>query len=512
MIKGRHIFGPCLIPIFLLILCMQPAFAREVTPAMKTAITWIEENKANYDEIAKYIWDNPELSLVEFKSSAKLQEYLASQGFKIGKGVSGMPTAFVATWGSGKPVIGILGEFDALPDLSQEPGATTEKPLIPGAPGHGCGHNLFGTSSATAAIAVAKAMEKHGIKGTVKLFGTPAEETLVGKVFMNRDGVFDGTDVMISWHPAWTNWVAYATNDAMDSIKFRFYGKTAHAGATPQAGRSALDAVELMDVGMNYMREHIIQDARISYVITKGGEVPNYVPKFAEVWYFIRSPRRAQVDHLRSWMLDVAKGAALMTQTKMEYQILTGTYEMLPNRTLSQMGDEIAKLIGPPTFTPEDQEFGEAIRKTLDQEATGIRAKVQGGAMLTRIFTSDFKATFPNVSNFKGSSDINHSWKIPYLEFRVANLARGTILHTWQVVSQTRMPPALKAGVQVSKWMAAAALECLSDPKLIEDAWTELNKYVAEFGYKEPLPADAKLPTFEDLYGIKPEAVPGAKK
>lgn len=194
MFKYKRIFSLCLMSFLILILSTQPAFARELTPAMKTAIGWIDENKATHDEIAKYIWENPELSLVEFKSSAKLQQYLASHGFKIEKGVAGMPTAFVATWGSCKPVIGILGEFDAVPGISQESGVAIQKPIIPGAPGHGCGHNLFGASSGTAAIAVAKAMEKHGIKGTIKFFGTPAEETLVGKVFMNRDGVFDGTE------------------------------------------------------------------------------------------------------------------------------------------------------------------------------------------------------------------------------------------------------------------------------------------------------------------------------
>ncbi|MBP1747168.1 MAG: amidohydrolase, partial [Deltaproteobacteria bacterium] len=197
----------CVLVVFLVLVLgfiafvTTPVFARELTPAMKTAITWIDQNKGVYEETAKYIWENPELSLVEFKSSAKLQQYLAANGFKIEKGVAGMPTAFVATWGSGKPVIGFNAEFDALPGLSQEAGSTTKKPVATGAPGHGCGHNLLGTTSTTAAIAMTKAMAKDGIKGTVKVFGTPAEETLVGKPFMNRDGVYNGTDIMIDWHP-----------------------------------------------------------------------------------------------------------------------------------------------------------------------------------------------------------------------------------------------------------------------------------------------------------------------
>jgi aminobenzoyl-glutamate utilization protein B len=344
MFRCRSLLFVSAMLVGLFVFALPHANALDLTPAMKDAISWIDQNKATYDEIAKYIWDNPELSMVEFKSSAKLQEYLAKNGFKLEKGVAGMATAFVATWGSGKPVIGIMGEFDALPNLSQEAGVTSKKPITPGASGHGCGHNLFGTSSATAAIAIAKAMEKHGIKGTVKFFGTPAEETLVGKVYMNRDGVFDGCDVIMDWHPGDTNSAGYSSLLAMDNIKFRFYGRSSHAGAAPHAGRSALDAVELMNAGANFMREHVVQEARIHYVITKGGEAPNIVPPFAEVWYYFRAPRRAQVDDMRAWLIDIAKGAGLMTQTRMEYQLLTAVYERLTNKALAQMGDQVVRL------------------------------------------------------------------------------------------------------------------------------------------------------------------------
>ena len=506
MFKKNRIVCLYLISAFVWILSLQPAFAQELGPAMKTAVAWIGGAKATYEEIAKYIWDNPELSLVEFKSSAKLMEYLASNGFRIEKGVAGMSTAFVATWGSGKPVIGILGEFDALPNLSQEAGVTSQKPIISGGPGHGCGHNLYGTSSATAAIAAAKAMAAHGIKGTVKFFGTPAEETLVGKIYMNRDGVFDGTDIMLAWHPGEFNGVWYSTNLAIDNIKFRFYGKSAHAGTAPEAGRSALDAVQLMNLGMEFMREHLIQEARIHYVITKGGETPNNVPPFAEVWYFIRAPRRAQVDQIRAWMFDVAKGAALMTQTRTENQILTASYERLPNRVLAMMGDKIAKLIGPPPFTAEDQKFGEAvIREALKREP-------KGEAFSTKIETPDFAKVFPDVDGVKASADDNYTWKFPSLRFIVATQAWGTPGHSWPLVCQSGTSAAMKAGMTVSKYMAASALELMINPKLIQEAWEEHKKYIAEFGYKETVPPEVKVPSFEDLYGIKPEAVPGAKK
>jgi len=504
--KNKRIFYLCLISVFVFILLAQPAFAQDLTPAKKTAVTWVDGAKATYEEIAKYIWNNPELSLVEFKSSGKLQEYLVKNGFKVEKGVSGMPTAFVATWGSGKPVIGFLAEFDALPGLSQVAGKAVREAMIQGGPGHGCGHNLFGTSSATAAIATKVAMEKEGIKGTLKVFGTPAEETLVGKIFMARDGLFDGVDIMISWHPYDKNGAPNESNLAMTSVKFQFKGKAAHAAIAPHAGRSALDAVELMDVGMNFMREHVIQEARIHYVITNGGQAPNVVPADAEVWYFIRAPRRFQVDQIWNWMQDVAKGGALMTQTTMSYKLLCATWESLPNKVLCKLGDTNARAIGGPPFTAEDQKLGEEIIKSMG-------GQVKGEAFDSTITPPDLSRTFPNVSLLMGSTDEgNVSWIVPTISFRIANLAKGTPLHTWQSACQTGTTTAMKSGLTVSKWMAATALDCLTKPEIISEAWKEHNQYLAETKYYNPIPADLKVPTFKDLYGIEPEAVPGMKK
>lgn len=506
MFKNKRVVGSFIIFLVVIVFSILPAFAQDLTPAKKTAIAWVDRAKATYEEIAKYIWNNPELSLVEFKSSGKLQEYLAKNGFKVEKGVSGMATAFVATWGSGKPVIGFLAEFDALPGLSQVAGKAVREPIIQEAPGHGCGHNLFGTASATAAIATKVAMEKHGIKGTLKVFGTPAEETLVGKIFMARDGVFDGTDIMVSWHPGDYNGVDYTMWSAMTSVKFQFKGVAAHAAAAPHLGRSALDGVELMDIAMNFMREHVIQEARIHYVITNGGQVPNVVPADAEVWYFIRSPRRGQVDQMWNWMQDVAKGAALMSQTKMSYKLLCATWETLLNKVLSKIGDANAIAIGAPSFTPEDQKFGEEIVKSLG-------GQVKGEAFDTKITHPQLDKTFPNVTSRPGSTDQgNVSWVVPTLSFRAATLAKGTPLHSWQAACQTGTPASFKAGVTVSKYMAASALDCLTKPEIISEAWKEHNQYLAETKYYHPIPADLKVPTFKDLYGIEPEAVPGMKK
>ncbi len=505
MVHRKSVFCLGAFFLFVFVLSTVPAFAQDFTQASKTATDWIDEAKGTYEEIAGYIWDNPELSLVEFKSSAKLQEYLSKNGFKIEKGVAGMPTAFVATWGSEKPVIGFLAEFDALPNLSQVKGSVTKAEIVPGGPGHGCGHNLFGTSSATAAVAAKAAMEKHGIRGTLKVFGTPAEETLVGKVFMARDGVFDGTDIMISWHPGETNGPQNSSALAMTSVKFRFKGKSAHAAAAPHMGRSALDAVELMNVGMNYMREHVVQEARIMYVITKGGEVPNNVPPDAEVWYYIRAPRMTEVDHIWKWMQDVAKGASLMTQTTMSYKILSSTWEVLPNKVLCQLGDENARMVGAPPFTAEDQKFGEQIIKSMGKE-------VKGPAFDTTITPPDLSKTFPNVFVVKASTDQgNVSWMMPTLSYRAATQAKGTPLHSWMMVCQTDTPPAIKAGMTVSKWMAVSALNLLTKPEIIAQAWKEHNGYLSETKYFHSIPADLKVPSFQDLYGIDPEAVPKKK-
>ncbi|MBN1984270.1 MAG: amidohydrolase [Chitinivibrionales bacterium] len=496
-----------LVPALLLLgFFIQTASSQELTPAKKTAVAWIDKSKPTYEAVARYLWDNPELSLVEFKSAAKLQDYLEKNGFKIEKGVAGMPTAFVASWGTGKPVIGILDEFDALPALSQTAGKAVKEVPLQGAPGHGCGHNLYGPTGVTAAIAAKIAMEKHQIKGTVKLFGCPAEETCVGKVFMARDGVFDHTDVMISYHPWDYNGVESSSWLAATSVKFQFKGRSAHAALAPFAGRSALDATELFNIGMNYMREHVIQEARIHYVITNGGQAPNVVPADAEVWYFIRSPRRTQVDEIWKWMVDVAKGASMMTQTSMDYRMLASSWEVLVNRALMKVGEANIKAIGTAKITAEEQKFGHEIQKSLGKE-------VQGPAFDTTITSADPTKVFPKVNVVAASTDEgNVNWIVPTVSFRSAISARGTPLHTWQNVSQTAMAPAMKSGLAASKWMAATALDCLADSTIVTDAWKEHNTYLADTKYYHTIPADMKLPTFKELYGIEPDAVPGMKK
>ncbi|MEE8354246.1 MAG: amidohydrolase, partial [Candidatus Bathyarchaeia archaeon] len=255
----------------------------------QTAWTWIEDNKERLIEISDMIWGYAELGLVEERSAKLLADELESHGFKVERGVGGMPSAFYGVWGSGEPVIGIMGEYDALPGLSNK-AVPRKEPLKEGAPGHGCGHNIHGTSGLAAAIALRYALEEQGTRATVKFYGTPAEENYDGKVFMARTGIFDEVDACLSHHPGSVNTAGLGSSNAMNSVKFHYYGKTAHAAGSPEQGRSSLDAVELMNIGVNYMREHVIEKARVHYVIEEGGGQPNVVPDYARTWYYIRAP------------------------------------------------------------------------------------------------------------------------------------------------------------------------------------------------------------------------------
>ena len=305
--------------------------------AMKeTALNWISENESRIIKVSDRVWKWAELGLQEYKSSSILADELEKASFKLERGVAGMPTAFVASYGSDSPIIGVLGEYDALPELSQKPFPRRE-PIQEGAPGHGCGHNIHGASGVAGAIAAKMAVEACGIAGTIKFFGCPAEENFSGKAYMVRDGFFDVVDAVLSHHPSTMNAAHLKSGLAVNSAKFAFHGESAHAAGSPEAGRSALDAVELMNVGSNYLREHIIQEARIHYVVEAGGGQPNVVPAYASSWYYVRAPEREQVESIYKRVLDIAKGAALMTGTTYEVRFIKGLHNVVPNRTLAEL-------------------------------------------------------------------------------------------------------------------------------------------------------------------------------
>ncbi|UCH02755.1 MAG: amidohydrolase [Candidatus Bathyarchaeota archaeon] len=464
----------------------------------KLALQWLEKNKAKFNQISDRIWDYAELGLQEVKSAALLASELEKAGFQVVRGVADMPTAFVATYGEGKPVIGFLGEYDALSDLSQKP-IPQRDPVVEGAPGHGCGHNVHGTSGTAATIAVKEVMEKQNIQGTIKFFGCPAEETLVGKVFMVRDGVFDGVDTIFSHHPGSMNAAQLESSNAMNSVKFQFYGVASHAGGSPHRGRSALDAVELMNIGVNFMREHIIQEARIHYIIEKGGGAPNIVPAQADSWYFVRAPLRDQVNHIYRWILKIAEGATLMTQTTYEYKLLTGCYNLLSVPSLADLVVKNMREIGAPEYTVDENKFAQTLQATIPPQniiAALKRSKRHDWRKLQGV-TIDTSIPDPWGSGdvMGGSTDVGDvSWQTPTIEFTTATFALGLPGHSWQKVAMGTSSIAHKSLLFAAKTMACCALDTLTNPSLLQKITTEWITAKQEEEYVCPLPLDLKPP------------------
>ncbi len=408
-----------------------------------------------------------------------LQGELKKAGFTIQSGVAGIPTAFTATYGSGKPVIGILGEYDALPGMSQA--AVPEKQArVAGAPGQACGHHLFGTGSMAAAIGVKDWMVANKKSGTIRFYGTPAEEGGSGKVYMVREGLFNDVDAIVSWHAGDANACNPSTNLATISGKFRFGGVSSHAAAAPERGRSALDGVEAMNDMVNMMREHTTEGSRIHYVITKGGDAPNIVPASAEVYYVIRHNNREEVRSMWNRVVKCAEGAAIGTETKMEYEIIGGTYDRLPNESLSKVMHANLTKVGGVAYTAEDNAFAEKLQKTLPGQVPPISE----AGTVQPMKHEDGKAS-------ADTGDV--SWNVPLVAMRAATWVPGTPPHSWQAVAAGGTPIGYKGMMVAAKTMALTAADLMSNPKMLEDAKKEFNerrgadfKYEALLGNRKP--------------------------
>lgn len=448
--------------------------------------------------ISDAIWDYSELGFKEFKS-AKLQAgYLEVNGFHVEMGVAGIPTAFVAEWGQGKPYIGYLGEYDALAGVSQEV-STSRQPRVPGGPGHGCGHNLLGTGALGAALGLKHAMGTMKLPGTIRYYGCPAEELLAGKVYMARVGLFSDLDVAITWHPGAMNTVRLAGGTAMNSVKFSYHGKTAHAAGDPHNGRSALDAVELLNISANYLREHVISQARIHYVITNGGNQPNVVPAEAEVWYYVRAPHRYQVEEIYDRLVDAAKGAALMTGTTFDINFLTGCYEVLLNETLADVMWDCLQKVGPPEFSPEEMEFAQKFRETFDKNA--ITELINNpeyqdvpdlckSPLNTSLVSPRGKGRFGG-----GSTDVGDvSWIVPTVQMSAATVPLACPGHSWQNCALSGSTIGHKGMIVAAKTMALCGFELVQNPELIKKAKIEFDKLTKESPYKSPLPEGTEVP------------------
>ena len=456
-------------PLFILFLAAQWSIGQSSLPSSianekKAVIQSLEAKKQQYVDVATNIWNLAELGYKEGKSANLLQSMLKEEGFTIETGVAGIPTAFTATFGSGTPVIGVLGEYDALPGFSQD-AVPFKKELSGNTNGHACGHHLFGSASAAAAIAVKNWLKTTGRKGTIRFYGTPAEEGGAGKVYMVRAGLFQDVDAVIHWHPGDDNNANPISSLSNKSAKFRFRGVASHAAASPERGRSALDAVEALNYMVNMMREHIPEKSRVHYVITRGGEAPNVVPAFAEVYYYIRHPEMDVVKDLFNRVTKAAEGAALGTGTTMDYEVIHGVYNLLPNQILSTNLYENLKTVGGVNYDKTEEDFALKIFPSLNRKDVNI-----SDAALVKPYADQSDEAF-------GSTDVGDiSWLVPTAGISSATWVPGTAAHSWQAVAAGGMSIGHKGMMVAAKTMALTIMDCLVSPEMLKNAKLELLK------------------------------------
>ena len=447
--------------------------AARATPTKRAALNSVERQQADLVDLADKIWAYAETALRETRSAAVLADYAEQQGFKVERGVAGMPTAFVATYGAGRPVIGIMGEYDALPGISQKASPIKEA-LQAGAGGHGCGHNLFGAASLGAAIAIKEQIAAGKLKGTVRFYGTPAEEAVGGKVYMARAGYFDGLDAVLAWHPSDETQADMVSSQAMVDLAVEFQGKTAHAASDPWNGRSAVDAAELFTHGMNMMREHIKPTSRIHYAIVSGGDVPNVVPAYAKVWIWLRDWKRDEVEQLLARTRKVADGAATMTETTGTVTVQAGSWDMLVNETGARLLHANLLLLGPARYTDEEQAFAKQIQK-----ATGVPEV----GMFEGIKPLDGQVAEG------GSTDVaDISWIAPTLHVSVATAPVDAPWHAWPVVATGGMSIGHKGMVRASKVLAATMVDLYEQPRALAAVQAEFKAKKGDTAYKPYIP------------------------
>lgn len=457
----------------------------------------VDNHREAFIELSDNVFDTPETLYAEYESVAEHKRMLAKQGFRITENAAGIPTAVIGEAGEEGPVIAILGEFDALPYLSQAPGKAEHDPLEQGGNGHGCGHNLLGAASLLAATAVKDWLEENGIKARVRYYGCPAEEGGAAKTYMVREGLFDDVSAAICWHPATFTAVNEAYSLANTRIDFTFHGKAAHAAGAPELGRSALDAVELMNIGVNYLREHMPSNARVHYAyLDAGGVAPNVVQSQATVRQLVRAGTLLELRDLVTRVRKIADGAALMTETQVETKVFSGVSNLLGNRPLEEaMQGELDKL-GPVVFDEQDQKFAREIQKTLTDADISATFRRIGTKPNKSLALCDFVAPLDrHREGGEGSTDVGDvSWAVPTVQARVATCAIGTPFHTWQTVAQGKAPAAHKGMIYAAKAMAATACRMIENPELIARAQAEHQDHLSETPYQCPIPDEVTPP------------------
>jgi aminobenzoyl-glutamate utilization protein B len=443
------------------------------TAVKRAAVHAVDRLTADLTSLSDRIWAYAETALREHRSAAALADYAEQQGFRVERGVAGMPTAFVATFGSGRPVIGILGEYDALPGISQKASAVKE-PLQAGAAGHGCGHNLFGAASLGAAIAIKEQLAAGKLRGTLKFYGTPAEENYGGKIYMAREGLFDGIDVVLAWHPGDETQADMVSSQAMVDLGVEFRGKAAHAASDPWNGRSAVDAAELFTHGIDLMREHIKPTSRMHYTITSAGDVPNVVPEYARVWLWLRDWKRDEVEGLLARTRHLAEGAATMTETQATVTVQGGSWDMLVNETGERLLHSNLLWLGPASFTNEEQAFARQIQKATGVPEVGMHVGIN---------------PLENQPQEGGSTDVaDVSWVAPTLHVTVATSPKGAPWHAWPVVATAGMSIGHKGMVRAAKVLAATMVDLYEQPKALAAVQAEFQTKKGRTAYVPYVP------------------------
>ncbi len=445
----------------------------------------IDSTASSWGAVSRQIWELAEVGYKETRSAALLESRLGEHGFRIER-IGGIPTAFVATWGQGKPVIALLGEYDALPGLSQED-TPDRKPRDAGAAGHGCGHNLLGTAAAFASVAVKDYLAENKLAGTIRFYGTPAEEGGGGKIHMARAGMFEGVDLVLTWHPGSENRASRRSSLANITGKFRFYGKPSHAAGSPEMGRSALDALQLANHGIELLREHVPSSSRMHYIITQGGAAPNVVPDFAEGYYYARHGSMPVLDNIWGRMLKCAEGAALATETRLEVEVVNSVYNVLPNDALSELLEKNLRLTGGVHYTPEERSFAERLRKSFDSgelPAPGAEERIQVN----------------DEGSGGGSTDVGDiSWMLPTAQFTTATFVPGTPGHSWQSAACAGMSIGRKGMVNAAKTLAMTAADIFANPKHVDAARESFRKRKGSHEYRSRIPPGQKPPlTYRD--------------
>jgi len=463
-------------------LAAASALAQPASDAHKQLETLVDANAAHWKQVSKQIWDFAELGYHEDKSSALLQAQLKNAGFSIEAGVADEPTAFIASYGQGKPVIAILGEFDALPGLSQKP-EPERAPVVAGAPGHGCGHNLLGSGAALAAVAVKQYMAEHRIAGTLRYYGTPAEEGGSGKVYMVRDGLFKDVDAVLHWHPASSNSVNNGGALAVISAKFTFHGVAAHAAMAPDRGRSALDAVMLMGNGIEFLREHVPSNTRMHYIISKGGVAPNIVPDLAQMDLMARNPSNTALSEIWERLLNVARGAALMTGTTLDVEDIGSDANIIGNDALAPVAQRNLEEVGGYTMDASQKAFAEQLQKTLGIDTPPSLDQTRE--------IEPLRPYDPNAPS--ASTDVGDvSWAVPTIGFGAATFVPGVAAHTWQAAASAGMSIGQDGMVVASKALALTAVDLFTTPALVQAAKADFNKKLAGKTYHTAIPAGQK--------------------